>query len=409
MFLITRYLVLIVFSHSSVFAVSPSISKKGILLNWASRMWQDVDVSLYTCPEIRATAVLRSRSSEKNFESDTGLSLLLPDCCPEAMCDKSTCSGVAEADQKHKFVLSKTESDAWVVSCKLFNNIELPTSQGGTPEQRIGVGDDSTRGLAATRPQASTTIAKPIIQGFGSDPPQQGQNGSGLLVIEGGNLGAVSTTTQAPTLSRVVCDSLFTTDAETFFAECCMKNGVAESDARCVLRTLLQKMEAQKKHATATTTLKSTTTAKATTIKKTSLGFGITAADVVEEDDASTTAKSPPAEASPDEFPTAKSPPAEEFFSPSESEKVVWSLTGQISSWRSKYFTVLGFFLVFLVFFLFIIAALIYKLRAAKASSPPTSPGADAGCGSGRYDVSGAQGERAPLTPSTQQEQTFKY
>eukprot|EP00092_Neocalanus_flemingeri_P002819 GFUD01003017.1.p1 GENE.GFUD01003017.1~~GFUD01003017.1.p1 ORF type:complete len:423 (+),score=77.35 GFUD01003017.1:73-1269(+) len=398
MFLITRYLVLIVFCHSSVFAVSPSISKKGILLNWASRMWQDVDVSLYTCPEIRASAVLRSRSSEKNFESDTGLSLLLPDCCPEAMCDRSTCSGVAEADQKHKFVLSKTESGAWEVSCKLFNNIELPTSQGGTPEQRIGVGDDSTRGLAATRPQSSTTIAKPIIQGFGSDPPQQGQDGSGL-VIEGGNLGAVLTTTQAPTLSRVVCDSLFTTDAETFFAECCMKNGVAESDARCVLRTLLQVMEAQKKPAIAATTLKSTTAAKSMIIKKTSPGFGITEADFVVEDDALTTAKAPPAE----------SPPAEEFFTPSESEKVVWSLTGQISSWRSKYFTVLGFFIVFLVFFLFIIAALIYKLRAAKASSPPTSPGADAGCGSGRYDVSGAQGERAPLTPATQQAPTFKY
>eukprot|EP00092_Neocalanus_flemingeri_P034832 GFUD01037906.1.p1 GENE.GFUD01037906.1~~GFUD01037906.1.p1 ORF type:complete len:401 (-),score=66.60 GFUD01037906.1:63-1265(-) len=400
MFLFTRSLVLIVFYLSSVFAVSPSISKKAILLNWASRMWLDVDVSQYTCAEVKAIAVLRSRISENNFDSDTGLSLLLPDCCPEAKCDRSTCTEVAGEDQTHKFVLSKTESGAWVVSCKLFNNIELPTSQGGTPEQRIGVGDDSTRGLAATRPQSSATIAKPIIQGFGSDPSQQGQDGSGL-VIEGGNLGAVSTTTQAPSLSRVVCDSLFTTDAETFFAECCMKNGVAESDARCVLRTLLAVMEAQKKTspATATTTLKSTTTAKSMIIKKISIGFGITEADFVEEDDASTTAKAPRAE----------SPPAEEFFTPSASEKVVWSLTGQISSWRSKYFTVLGFFIVFLVFFLFIIAALIYKLRAAKASSPPTSPGADAGCGSGRYDVSGAQGERAPLTPATQQAQTFKY
>eukprot|EP00092_Neocalanus_flemingeri_P064807 GFUD01078708.1.p1 GENE.GFUD01078708.1~~GFUD01078708.1.p1 ORF type:complete len:427 (-),score=62.76 GFUD01078708.1:115-1314(-) len=399
MLLLTRCLVLIMFCHSSVFAVSPSISKKAILLNWASRMWLDVDVSHYTCTEVKAIAVLRSRISENNFDSDTGLSLLLPDCCPEAKCDRSTCTEVAGEDQTHKFVLSKTESGAWVVSCKLFNNIELPTSQGGTPEQRIGVGDDSTRGLAATRPQSSTTFAKPIIQGFGSDPPQQGQDGTGL-VIEGGNLGAVSTTTQAPSLSRVVCDSLFTTDAETFFAECCMKNGVAESDARCVLRTLLDKMEAQKKPATATTTFKSTT-AKSTIIKKTSLGFGITEADVVEEDDASTTAKASPAEASLDEA------PAEEFFSPSESDKVGWSLTGQISSWRTKYFTVLGFFVVFLVLFLLIIAALIYKLRAAKASSPPTSPGAVAGSSS--YGAIGAQGDRAPLTPSTQQAQTFKY
>eukprot|EP00092_Neocalanus_flemingeri_P007798 GFUD01008419.1.p1 GENE.GFUD01008419.1~~GFUD01008419.1.p1 ORF type:complete len:407 (-),score=70.09 GFUD01008419.1:115-1335(-) len=406
MLLFTRCLVLIVFCHSSAFAVSPSISKKAILLNWASRMWLDVDVSHYTCTEVKAIAVLRSRISENNFDSDTGLSLLLPDCCPEAKCDRSTCTEVAGEDQTHKFVLSKTESGAWVVSCKLFNNIELPTSQGGTPEQRSAVGgDDSTRGLAATETQSYTPIVKPSIQGFGSDPPQQGQGGTGL-VIEGGNLGAVLTTTQAPTLSRVVCDSLFTTDAETFFAECCMKNGVAESDARCVLRTLLDKMEAQKKPATATTTFKSTTTAKSTIIKKTSLGFGITEADVVEEDDASTTAKASPAEASLDEAPSAKSP-AEEFFSPSESDKVVWSLTGQISSWRTKYFTVLGFFVVFLVFFLLIIAALIYKLRAAKASSPPTSPGAVAGSSS--YGAIGAQGDRAPLTPSTQQAQTFKY
>eukprot|EP00092_Neocalanus_flemingeri_P108396 GFUD01139214.1.p1 GENE.GFUD01139214.1~~GFUD01139214.1.p1 ORF type:complete len:409 (+),score=70.56 GFUD01139214.1:64-1290(+) len=408
MLLFTRCLMFVVFCHSSVFAVSPSISKKGILLNWASRMWLDVDVSHYTCTEeVKAIAVLRSRISENNFESDTGLSLLLPDCCPEAKCDRSTCTEVAGEDQTHKFVLSKTESGAWVVSCKLFNNIELPTSQGGTPEQRSAVGgDDSTRGLAATDMLSYTPIVKQIIQGFGSDPPQQGQYGS-RLVIEGGNLGAVSTTTQAPTLSRVVCDSLFTTDAETFFAECCMKNGVAESDARCVLRTLLDKMEAQKKPATATTTLKSTTTAKSTKIKKTSIGFGITKADVVQEDDASTTAKSLPAEGSSDEFPSAKSSPAEEFFSPSESDKVVWSLTGQISSWRTKYFTVLGFFLVFLVFFLLIIAALIYKLRAAKASSPPTSPGAVAGSSS--YGAIGAQGDRAPLTPATLQAQTFKY
>ena len=40
-----------------------------------------------------------------------------------------------------------------------------------------------------------------------------------------------------------------------------------------------------------------------------------------------------------------------------------------ISSWKSKYFTVLGFFLVFLVIFVVVIVALIYKIRKSKVTS----------------------------------------
>ena len=39
-----------------------------------------------------------------------------------------------------------------------------------------------------------------------------------------------------------------------------------------------------------------------------------------------------------------------------------------ISSWKSKYFTVLGFFLVFLAIFLIVIVFLIYKIRQSKVS-----------------------------------------
>ena len=42
-----------------------------------------------------------------------------------------------------------------------------------------------------------------------------------------------------------------------------------------------------------------------------------------------------------------------------------------ISSWKSKYFTVLGFFLVFLAIFLIVIVFLIYKIRQSKVSNWP--------------------------------------
>ena len=38
----------------------------------------------------------------------------------------------------------------------------------------------------------------------------------------------------------------------------------------------------------------------------------------------------------------------------------------KLSSWKSKYFTVLGFFLVFLAIFVIVIVALIYKIRKSK-------------------------------------------
>ena len=40
-----------------------------------------------------------------------------------------------------------------------------------------------------------------------------------------------------------------------------------------------------------------------------------------------------------------------------------------ISSWKSKYFTVLGFFIVFLVIFVVVFVALIYKIRKSKVTS----------------------------------------
>ena len=107
-----------------------------------------------------------------------------------------------------------------------------------------------------------------------------------------------------------------------------------------------------------------------------------------------------------------------------------------ISSWKSRYFTVLGFFLVFLAIFLVVIVLLIYKIRKSKVSKwfagphhsslfssvqsqnylPPSSPGATVKVGGrGREGYSSVLEEeddtedRLPLTPATQQAQSFQY
>ena len=45
---------------------------------------------------------------------------------------------------------------------------------------------------------------------------------------------------------------------------------------------------------------------------------------------------------------------------------VIEELTHQKDGWRHEYYVVLGFFLVFLAFFLIIVAVLVYKLKKNK-------------------------------------------
>ena len=88
-------------------------------------------------------------------------------------------------------------------------------------------------------------------------------------------------------------------------------------------------------------------------------------------------------------------------------------MSGELSGWKSKYFTVLGFFLVFLAFFLVIIAVLVYKIKTSK-NPPPPSPGAGLNVpgqrSRGYSNIEGDNsGDTAPLTPATHQAQAFQY
>ena len=45
---------------------------------------------------------------------------------------------------------------------------------------------------------------------------------------------------------------------------------------------------------------------------------------------------------------------------------LIQNISGEMEGWKSKYFTILGFFLVFLLLFLVVIAVLVYRLRKNK-------------------------------------------
>jgi len=69
---------------------------------------------------------------------------------------------------------------------------------------------------------------------------------------------------------------------------------------------------------------------------------------------------------------------------------------GQLDSWRSKYFTVLGFFICFLIIFVIIVLVLVIKLKAARSEGILSMGNVSPGPGTDRcYNA-----ETDPLTPS---------
>jgi len=69
---------------------------------------------------------------------------------------------------------------------------------------------------------------------------------------------------------------------------------------------------------------------------------------------------------------------------------------GQLDSWRSKYFTVLGFFICFLIVFVIIVLVLVIKLKAARSEGMLSMGNVSPGPGTDR----GFHAETDPLTPA---------
>jgi len=374
---------ILVLVANEVVTFSPAPSSKAKFIEWSTRLSMEVNLEEYLGGSETPLSVMKWKVSEKKFEGDVGIGLLLPSSCPSVKCDVSTCP-VPGGDQQSKFVMYRQEDRTWDVECRLFYDDELPLVDGGSVEQRSLSDSDSMRLDAKAFKTKMTPVVTPSIDdSFELKQVLLGDSSvdSTTLTLESNpNLYETSERTKAK-FNDESCEALFMADPKEFFYNCCMKTIAAEANPKC---TIMYGIIANKfggssgKH-----DVKKTKTNVEEAVK-TSDAFGVTEKNV-------------------------ESIRLESKSLPNvEVDDVVWSLSNEISSWRSKYFVVLGFFLVFLIVFVLVVAVLIYKLRKKEEALPPSSPGASDSCTNQNFG-NADDGENAPLTPAVSDEKSFKY
>merc|ERR1719342_1910994 len=167
-----------------------------------------------------------------------------------------------------------------------------------------------------------------------------------------------------------------------------MDPNVTSEDGRCALDVITAKLqEAKDKTSTTTTTTTTKSPVDASDLERSGKSF-----DLDDENDTNNTM----------------------VYNKEAADVLFQEMSGELSGWKSKYYTCLGFFLVFFAFFLVTIAALVYKIKKNKTVSPPASPGASLSVPQqrprGYSAIDGdTETERAPLTPATEQAQAFQY
>jgi len=347
---------------------------KGILVDWTIRLQlQTQNLSDYFGSHQKATII-----REDPAEDFTSYSLILPSDCNHTDCTEAfnNCSLTPSASQVTKLVMKSTEQRIWVVECSLFAKVDIPVSEGGLPGRRLS-GPDRGRGLSSV---AGTEEANPASVLLGVKTP---------VVISYNSNG---TKLKREKMTEH-CNQLRKENLTTFHQECCLNNQV--SDPRCALNTLFNAYQEQReKEISSTVTIR-------------------------------TTVENPFSEHSPGEKDVSRLGKAldldeevEEGGNKTEESKSQEKVEN-ISSWKSKYFTVLGFlvlFLVLLAIFVIVILALIYKIKKSKAWSAPVSPGAGLSVSRASRSRQGYSSvveedgdEGVPLTPATEQAQAFQY
>jgi len=324
----------------------------------------------------------RSRADMDNTDR-TGLSAILPlDCdhvlCQEAMANPQ-CINIpgdhVDAHYVKKLVVRRNSDMDWVIECRRFLKVVLPEVVGGTPGRRtVDAADRGRLTSEAAGSEASVKIKIPKVTDLQAPSLK-------AISTEHKEVSGEVQKEEVATLSAEECNKLFNTDPYTFHDECCLKasSDIHLRDHRCHLRQLLEKAQAKE----------SESSVKSTDRKP-----------VEFDEDISELGKTLDGE---DEE--------------NRDGVVIEELTQQKEGWRHEYYVVLGFFLVFLAFFLIIVAVLVYKLNNNKTvTSAPSSPGvAPAGLNltqqraRGYSAIEDDQGDRAALTPATEQAQAFKY
>lgn len=356
--------------------------EKVMLVDWTMRL------NLRAVPDLSSyLGSHKSASLIKEFspgDEFSALSLILPEDCSHSNCSDalSNCSDLtADSDTEVKrLVIKSNELRVWAVECAIFNKKEIPESDGGLPGRRLSTGE---RGMG------DTATKTPGSEGLPVKTP---------AVIE--NYDTSSTSVALKGDQTEYCQRLKQENVAAFYKECCLNNKA--SDSHCALTTILNAYEEQNKEVKP---------AKPNIVENPFPES--TAEEDEDDDDISRLAKDLDLD---EDFvdlnKTEEEQKTEEEYKTEESQ-----LLDNISSWKSKYFTVLGFFLVFLAIFLVVIVALIYKIRKSKAVTVPGSPGP--GLSVSRHERSrrgyssvaeeAEDKDREPLPPATQQAQAFNY
>jgi len=313
----------------------------------------------------------------------TGVSAILPLDCAHELCTKAMaetqCTNIPgdHADENYlkKLVVRRNSDLEWVIECRRFLKVVLPEVVGGTPGRRtVDAADRGRLTAEATGSEASVNIENPKVTDLQAPSLK-------AISTEHKEVSAEVQKKEVATLSAEECNKLFNTDPYTFHEECCLKasSDIHLRDHRCHLRQLLEKTQAKE----------SESSVKSTDRKP-----------VEFDEDISELGKT-----------------LDEEEGENRDGVVIEELTQQKEGWRHEYYVVLGFFLVFLAFFLIIVAVLVYKLKKNKTVTiAPSSPGvAPAGLNltqqraRGYSAIEDDQGDRAALTPATEQAQAFQY
>jgi len=326
-----------------------------------------------------------SRQAREDMDNTdrTGLSAILPLDCAHVLCKdamaKAQCTNIPgdHVDENYlkKLVVRRNSNMEWVIECRRFLKVVLPEVVGGTPGRRtVDAADRGRLTAEATGSEASVNIKNPKVTDLQAPSLK-------AISTEHKEVSGEVQTKEAATLSAEECNKLFNTDPYTFHEECCLKasSDIHLRDHRCHLRQLLEKTQAKES------------------------GSSVESTD------------RKPVEFEEDISELGKTLDGEE--GENRDGVVIEELTQQKEGWRHEYYVVLGFFLVFLAFFLIIVAVLVYKLKKNKTVTiAPSSPGvAPAGLNltqqraRGYSAIEDDQGDRAALTPATEQAQAFQY
>jgi len=330
----------------------------------------------------------------KAGHDQTGLSILLSYSCTHAKCTEvkntPTCTNLNSnlpSNSLMKLVLRRTDAaeGEWILDCRQFLKVELPVKDEGVPGARTAAGSGDRRTSAQKR-----------------QAPSEENVGSGNAVEF--DVDAVQAAapvykdeedepeTDASAAKEDVCtNTLFNHKTKDFYNKCCIGKrdpNVTSEDGRCALDVITAKLQ-EAKDKTSTTTTTTTTEAPKEESDISRLGRNLDLDDVETQNNTM-------------------------VYNKEAADVLFQEMSGELSGWKSKYYTCLGFFLVFFAFFLVTIAVLVYKLKKNKTDCPPVSPGASLSVPQqrprGYSAIDGdTETERAPLTPATEQAQAFQY